>query len=144
MSNFYFSAKVNGFFAENDKELYINSKHGWPDDSVKITESLYKKLMQGQNEGKVIVPDSKGRPKLMEPTVDFVAVAEGLRLTLLEKARRKISDWRTELELNLINEDDKISLIKWMVYIRELKEVDVSYVSKNSDLQEIDWPQEPS
>ncbi len=46
---------------------------------------------------------------------------------LLADANSTIADWRTELALE-ISDDDKDSLTKWMAYIRALKTLDLSGV----------------
>ncbi|EBS0255991.1 phage tail protein, partial [Salmonella enterica subsp. enterica serovar Java] len=52
-------------------------------------------------------------------------------------------DWRTELALGEISDDDKDSLTKWMAYIRALKTLDLSGVKDSATFTEIRWPELP-
>lgn len=48
--------------------FYISSIHEQiPENAVKISEDLYRTLLEGQAEGKQIVTDEKGNPQLAEP-----------------------------------------------------------------------------
>ncbi|SUG37848.1 bacteriophage tail protein [Salmonella enterica subsp. arizonae] len=51
--------------------------------------------------------------------VDYHAKAETTRQKLLTDANSTIADWRTELALGEISDDDKVSLTQWMAYIQE-------------------------
>ncbi|EJA5727947.1 tail fiber assembly protein [Salmonella enterica] len=55
-----------------------------------------------------------------------VAAAEQMKSELLAEAQGTISIWQTELQLGVINEDDKASLVKWLAYIKLLQAVDTS------------------
>lgn len=55
-----------------------------------------------------------------------VAAAEQMKSELLTEAQGTISIWQTELQLGVINEDDKASLVKWLAYIKLLQAVDTS------------------
>lgn len=57
-----------------------------------------------------------------------VAAAEQMKSELLAEAQGTISIWQTELQLGVINEDDKASLVKWLAYIKRLQAVDTSTV----------------
>lgn len=54
---------------------------------------------------------------------------EQKRTALLDNAKAKISLWQTELQLGLITDKDKASLINWLTYIRELKTVKIEQTS---------------
>ncbi|EDP8962147.1 tail fiber assembly protein, partial [Salmonella enterica subsp. enterica] len=66
--------------------------------------------------------------KVLPVPVDYHAKAETTRQKLLTDANSTIVDWRTELALGDISDDDRASLTKWMVYIRALKMLDLSDV----------------
>lgn len=66
-----------------------------------------------------------------------VAAEEQNKSVLLAEAQNTISLWQTELQLGLIGEDDKTSLIAWMKYIQALNAVDVSTAP------DIEWPVKP-
>lgn len=72
--------------------------------------------------------------------VDYHAKAEITRQKLLTDANSTIVDWRTELALGDISDDDRSSLTKWMVYIRALKTLDLSDVKDEATFTAIRWP----
>ncbi|EGG0833597.1 tail fiber assembly protein [Salmonella enterica subsp. enterica serovar Virchow] len=75
--------------------------------------------------------------------VDYLAKAETTRQKLLTDANSTIVDWRTELALGDISDDDRASLTKWMVYIRALKMLDLSDVKDEATFTAIRWPALP-
>lgn len=143
MSNIYYSAKRNGFYDVDLKEVYKSSANGWPDDAVAISTAQYEELLQGQSSGRLITADSSGLPILIDPEIDWQARAEQQRQSLLSAANVKIADWRTELQLDVISENDRASLIKWMEYIRSLKSLDFPALSIESEYNSIKWPVGP-
>lgn len=66
-----------------------------------------------------------------------VAAAEQKKASLLAEAQSTISLWQTELQLGIISDDDKVSLIAWMKYIQALNAVDTSTAP------DIEWPVKP-
>lgn len=56
---------------------------------------------------------------------------------LLSEAHSTISLWQTGLQLGIINDEDKASLITWMTYIQALNAVDISAAP------DIEWPVRP-
>lgn len=68
---------------------------------------------------------------------DNVLEAEQKKAALLNEAQSTISLWQTELQLGIISDEDKASLIKWMKYIQALKTVDASTAP------DIEWPVKP-
>lgn len=66
-----------------------------------------------------------------------VATANQKKVQLLTRAQAEISLWQTELQLGIISDEDKKSLIAWMQYIKSLQAVDTS------NAPDIDWPQPP-
>ena len=140
---YYWSAKENGFYLESIKELYEDSADGWPDDAAGISEELYKSLLAGQLNGKVITSDSDGNPVLTNPIIDWNARAESQRQSLLTAANDTIADWKIELQLETISDDDKVSLIKWMAYIKALRALNLSGVKDEAKYKKIEWPTVP-
>lgn len=63
--------------------------------------------------------------------------AEQEKAALLADARSTISLWQTELQLGIISDDNRASLIAWMTYIQALQAVDTSTAP------DIDWPVKP-
>lgn len=66
-----------------------------------------------------------------------VAAAEQQKAALLAEAQATISLWQTELQLGIISDDDKASLIAWMNYIKAVQAVDTSTAP------DINWPEKP-
>ncbi|EDJ1200828.1 tail fiber assembly protein [Salmonella enterica] len=75
--------------------------------------------------------------------VDYHAKAETTRQKLLTDANSTIADWRTELALGEISDDDKVSLTQWMAYIRKLKALNLSEVKDEATFTAIRWPALP-
>lgn len=67
-----------------------------------------------------------------------VAAAEQQKAALLATAQDAISIWQTELQLGIISDDDKASLISWLSYIKELQVVDTE------SAPDINWPVAPA
>lgn len=66
-----------------------------------------------------------------------VAAAEQQKAALLVEAQATISLWQTELQLGIISDEDKASLIAWMNYIKAVQAVDTSAAP------DINWPEKP-
>ena len=127
----YFSRSCNGFFMDS-----INDN--MPADIVEISADLYNALMAGQqNGGKVIESDDDGYPILVSPEVDHIAQAENQRAQLLATADDVTSDWRVELMLGDISDEDKAKLSAWMDYKKVVKAVDTSTAP------DVSWPAQP-
>ncbi|HCP9909500.1 TPA: tail fiber assembly protein [Escherichia coli] len=58
-----------------------------------------------------------------EQHIADVKVAEQQKSALLVEAQAAISLWQTELQLGIISDKDKASLILWLTYIKELQAV---------------------
>ena len=66
-----------------------------------------------------------------------IVAAEQQKTALLAEARATISLWQTELQLGIISDKDKASLIEWLAYIKRLQAVDTSTAP------DINWPVPP-
>ncbi|HHK9549133.1 TPA: tail fiber assembly protein, partial [Citrobacter freundii] len=111
---------------------------GWPEDAIPVSDSDYKALFDAQAQGKIIKPDDSGYPVVSEPVIDFTSQANSKRDGLLSEANVITADWRTELALDVITDDDRVKLIAWMQYIKALKSVDTSSPA------DIVWPEKPA
>ncbi|HCD9774105.1 tail fiber assembly protein [Enterobacter hormaechei] len=67
-----------------------------------------------------------------------VEAAEQQKAVLLLEAQATISLWQTELQLGIISDGDKASLISWLSYIKALQTVDTDAAS------DINWPVSPA
>lgn len=66
-----------------------------------------------------------------------VKAADKQQAALLVEAQETISFWQTELQLGIISEEDKASLIAWINYIKALQALDTSKAP------DINWPLKP-
>lgn len=66
-----------------------------------------------------------------------VAAADEQKVSLLLTANATIRLWQTELQLGIISDDDKASLIAWIGYIKSVQAVDTS------SAPDITWPTKP-
>jgi hypothetical protein len=126
-----YSPSTNGFYAEEIGYDFL------PPDVMDITDELYAELLEGQSEGKVITPNGNEPPYLSEPAVDYVAIAEQHRQKLLRQIDDATADWRVELMLDDISDEDKEKLSAWMAYKKVVKAVDTSTAP------DIIWPTPP-
>lgn len=142
-NEYFYSAITGGFYRDSDRSLYENSESGWPKDAVAITDDEYKTLFEGQATGKIITPGSEGKPTLCTPEIDWEGASESKRQGLLTEASTVIADWRTELQLEMISEEDRANLIKWMAYIKVVKTLDLSNIIDEESFNKIAWPSKP-
>ncbi|MBD8144605.1 tail fiber assembly protein [Pantoea agglomerans] len=70
-------------------------------------------------------------------TADIEA-AEQQKASLLAEAQTIISFWQMELQLGIISDEDRASLISWMKYIRAVQAVDTSKAP------DIEWSEKPN
>ncbi|EHQ2521256.1 TPA: tail fiber assembly protein, partial [Salmonella enterica subsp. enterica serovar Mississippi] len=69
--------------------------------------------------------------------------AEVTRQKLLNDSDNAIKDWRIELTLGIISDENKAALILWMNYINVLKSLDLTGVSDEATFTAIRWPALP-
>lgn len=141
MSNYYFSPAKLSFYPLD--LLYSYKDFGTlPSDLIEVTDEVFKEFSGNPPESKARGAGEGGQPtwvSLPEPTQDqLIQQAECQRVTLLNEAKDITGDWRTELELGIISAEDKASLVKWISYMKAIKEIDTS-----STLN-IAWPNKPS
>ena len=66
-----------------------------------------------------------------------VEAAEQQKAALLLEGKATIGLWQTELQLGIISDEDKASLIAWVNYIKAVQAVDTSTAPG------ITWPEKP-
>ncbi|MEN4562317.1 tail fiber assembly protein [Pantoea agglomerans] len=143
MSDIYYSATNNGFYHVAFREIYEASANGWPDDAIAVSAADYENLLQGQSAGRIITTDSDGQPILTDPVIDWQERAEQQRKNHIATANETTADWRTELQLGVISDDEKSALVIWMAYIRALKSLDLSAVDSEAAFDAVEWPAMP-
>lgn len=75
--------------------------------------------------------------------VNWNAAAENRRSSLLQEANGTVDDWKTELKLDMISDENKLKLTCWMAYIRQLKEMHFNDIASEGHYQAIPWPEKP-
>ena len=143
MRKIFYSATTNGFYPEEMRGEYEKSEDGWPSDAVEINSDDYEFLIGGMSAGKTLCPDGNGFPVLKEPDIDYQALAESVRQNALDSAVNITNDWRTELQLGVIADEDRAKLISWMAYIKEVKALAFDDIKTREDYENIQWPEKP-
>lgn len=69
--------------------------------------------------------------------------AEVTRQKLLNDSDNAIKDWRIELTLGIISDENKAALILWMNYINVLKSLDLTGISDEATFIASKWPALP-
>ncbi|WP_367143625.1 tail fiber assembly protein [Pantoea stewartii] len=108
-------------------EKIINTIGPYPKD----TTTIKPKTKYDSWDGNSWITDSRAQHEAE------VAFAEEKRNLLLANAQNIISVWQTELQLDMITDKDKASLIDWLTYIKKLKEV------KTFQVPDVTWPLPP-
>ncbi len=130
----WFSAELDSFFQSDWFAVQ-------PNGTIEITTDRFEELMQLQSSGLQISHDENGNPIAVEPPPptkeEAVDYAEQQKVELLSEAQATISLWQMELQLGIISNEDKASLITWINYMKMLKAVDTSTAP------DIVWPTTP-
>lgn len=75
--------------------------------------------------------------------VNYDKKAEELRQSYLNQAYEKINDWRTELQLGTISDEDRVALTRWMAYISQVKKMVLPAIKTEAEFNAIKWPEQP-
>ncbi|HFP5645710.1 TPA: tail fiber assembly protein [Escherichia coli] len=75
--------------------------------------------------------------------VNYDKKAEELRQSYLNQAYEQINDWRTELQLGTISDEDRAALARWMSYISQVKKMVLSAIKTEAEFNAIKWPEHP-
>ncbi|ELM8658227.1 tail fiber assembly protein [Escherichia coli] len=133
---YYFDSVGFGFYIFPDSPII-------PDDATEISLDVYSEYAGiAWPEGKTLGADSSGMPSWVDappPThEEEVEAAEQQRQQLLLRADGVTADWRVELMLGDISEEDKEKLSAWMDYKKQVKAVDTLTAP------DITWPTPPA
>lgn len=129
----YYSASNNAFY---DSE--INTV--LPDDSVEITDEVWRSMLVGQSDGQVIVADKKGMPSLTKRVLtddELTAQNAGIKAELRAEADGIIAPLQDAADLDIATDSETASLKLWKQYRVALNRVDTN-TSKA-----IEWPKKP-
>ncbi|PWI81188.1 hypothetical protein DEO48_05235 [Enterobacter sp. CGMCC 5087] len=110
--------------------IYISELGPLPDNTTSVSPAVDYPKWNGSEWGQDIDALKKGMQEM----------AESKRQELLTAANETVADWRTELQLDVISDDDKA---KWMAYIKALKAMDLSNVTDEDSYESIEWPEFP-
>lgn len=134
---FYFSPSTNSFRIGSMRSLYVSN---WPDDLVEVSEECFCEFTAGKT-GKVRGVGEDKMPvweDVPPPTEEQMSEwAKNEKSYRIHNARDVIREWQSELALDMISEKNKKTLKKWLTYISDLKDLDVS------DAEKIIWPEVP-
>lgn len=140
MNKYLYDAVTNAFYPLDMQADYEDAGM-WPAKGVEVDETLFASF-QNPPAGKVRAAGDDGYPEWVDvppPTpAQYVHMADAKKVSLLNDANSITDDWRTELALGIISDEDKASLISWMQYIKVVKAVDTSTAPI------IVWPKKPS
>jgi hypothetical protein len=142
VEEYFFSAKMNGFYLGSERKTYESSSNGWPADALPISNDVYRSLFEGQEQGKVITADGSGRPILSEPPEpthdELVAKADVMRSKLMAEATEIIAPLQDAVDMNIATKQEQSKLVEWKKYRVLLSRIDVSL------MPDITWPEKPS
>lgn len=130
---------------------YAVVKDGEVINTILLDDSLYEESSATLDfGGELVLTDSGGigwkydgqqfiAPEVPKLTAEEIQQqAKAYRDDLLDRANAVTGDWRTELALGIISDEDKATLITWMNYIKAVKAVDLSTAP------DIVWPAAPN
>ena len=117
--------------------------NSWPDSFVEVSEDVYLKFTANPPKGKMRGTDADGMPSWVDvppPTrEELIQSLQIERQQLLAQADDVMRDWRTELMLDEISDDNKDKLSAWLAYKNKVKAVDVTTNPEN-----VNWPVAPA
>lgn len=87
--------------------------------------------------------DGNGIKKKTYSASEWQSLAGNKRQELLDEANSITADWRTELNLGIISDGDKATLVDWMTYIKAVKALDLSTVKDEAGFISLIWPIKP-
>lgn len=138
----YFIPSVPTFIPESWKSDGTYTKENWPSDAVLVTEE------EAAEYWMTTPPDGKklgavdGKPAWVDipprTREELIKDAENERKRLLANADKIMIDWRTELMLGEISDDNRDKLSAWLSYKNQVKAVDVT-----TDPEHVSWPVPP-
>lgn len=138
--NYVFSPASKTFYSLLWKEEF-DASESWPDDAVEVTDEIFAEFSSDPPFGKMLGAGKDGLPAWIDIPApsreELIAEAEQHKSALFLEAQATISLWQTELQLGIISDEDKASLIAWMNYIKAVQAVDTSKAP------DITWPDKP-
>lgn len=125
MSKAYFSPSSLTFIPEPWKEDGTYTEETWPSDAVLLTEEVTNEYWKKNPPIGKKLGTHNNSPYWQDvepPTEDELnEIAENNRASLLSAADAIMLDWRTELQLGSISDEDRAKLYDWLKYKKDLK-----------------------
>lgn len=132
----------NKFYAQALQTSY-EASGTWPADGVDIDEPVFAEFSGKSPAGMVRGIGNDGYPCWVASPPrshdELIIDVEAKRQLLLSYADTVTADWRTELSLGEISDDDRASLSAWMAYKREVKSV----TAEDAFAPDFEWPVKP-
>lgn len=120
----------NNLFYPYALESDYKTAGSWPEDGMDVNEDIYDEFSGIAPEGMLCGTDSDGYPCwVVAPPrshEELIIDAKEKRSELLAYADAVTADWRIELMLGDISDQDKETLSAWMDYKKKVKAVDTS------------------
>lgn len=130
----YYSASNNAFY---DSE--INTV--LPEDSVEITDDVWRAMLVGQSDGQVIAADKDGMPSLTDRVLtkdELTAQNVAKKAELRAEADSIIAPLQDAADLDMATDSETASLKLWKQYRVALNRINASTA------EQISWPTVPS
>lgn len=136
---YLYRAMTGGFYNE-DFEAEYRKAGTWPGFYVRVSDEDYQALMEGQGNGKMIVPDKRCYPVLQdrpEPGHDELVIqANEKRTLLIEGAMQSISVIQLkQMNGRSVSDRESSRLNRALDYIEALEAVDTE------SAPDISWPE---
>lgn len=136
-----FSALENAFY-DTDVNIEI------PNDAIDISEDLWRSMLNGQAEGKVITSSKNGEPLLIDrilsdddkEAIQMKGVESNIALkkSLLYEATQYRDIFQDAVDEGIATDEEKAALSVWKKYRVTLSRIDAN----TADV--IDWPEIPA
>ena len=140
---YFYEALNNLFYCDMNKQAYVDAGT-WPEDMMEVSAETFTEFAGTPPSGKVRIAGEDGLPAwadLPPPTTEEkIHAMEATRAQLLAYADEVTADWRTELALDEISDEDKAKLSAWMAYKRQVKAITAEAAVADG----FEWPTMPA
>lgn len=138
----YVYRPMTGAFYNDALEADYRAAGTWPGFYVRVADADYHVLMAGQATGKVIAPDKRCYPVLVEPPAptleERVRQASTEKASLMKVASEALTPLLDAQELGIATDDELAALERWRLYRVMLNRLDISTAP------DIQWPELPA
>lgn len=142
MSQYFYSASVNGFMPGEQKEIYV-AAGTWPDDAVEVSGEIFNEYTQTPPAGKMRGGNNDGLPAWLDvpaPThEESVAAADAEKQRLIDEANEFMNSyqWPGKAAIGRLKGDELAQYNLWLDYLDALEAVDTP------GAPDIEWPTQP-